>query len=139
MGRSSALYLAFSSQPLVSFDGGRTFRTARQHSLAEAEPYWVNDLAAFPSGGGESAVIAQTTFGTRDGQFAPGAPIALTDDGGRSWRSSFVDLPGLSAAGAVTVTRSGRILAAGTHWGIACSADRGATWARTCRPGGLAG
>ncbi|HEX9970406.1 MAG TPA: hypothetical protein VGB03_09715, partial [Acidimicrobiales bacterium] len=90
----------------------------------------------YPSSSGQSAVVAQTTFAKKDGQFAYGAPLARTDDGGRTWAPLWVDLPDFHSGRLVTVTPTARIIAGSDLWGLACSADGGRSWARTCPDGG---
>jgi hypothetical protein len=45
-----------------------------------------------------------------------------------------VTLPRFSWARSVVVTPTGRIIAGSGEGGLACSADDGRTWARTCPP-----
>lgn len=131
--QSNTMFLAIRTQPYISLDGGRSFRTARPSGATEQERYTVNDLAPMPSATGESAIVAQFTWVLGDnGMRVPGPQLARTDDGGRTWTSLFVTVPDFIGAYKVAVTPTGRIIAASMSHGIACSQDGGLTWGRTC-------
>jgi hypothetical protein len=131
--RSGLLYVPLSYEPLVSADGGRTFRSARRWG---DEVFIIYDLAAVPSPSGQSAIVAQQSW-MEDNPGALYPPqLARTDDGGRTWTSLWVDLPEFSWASRVIVTPTGRIIAANGsgYGGLGCSSDGGRTWARSCAP-----
>lgn len=65
--------------------------------------------------------------------------VYRSDDDGRTWTHSHINLDGLRGVSKLTLIDSGssvRILAGGSHFGIACSDDLGATWSKRC-PGGF--
>jgi RNA polymerase sigma-70 factor (ECF subfamily) len=126
--RPGLLFVPFPHAPLVSADGGRTFGPARPASFDVDVYSPIGDLAAAPSPSGESAVVVQNVAGT----YLPRSQLARTDDGGRNWTPIVVDLPNFYWADKVTVTPSGRIVASSQSGGLACSADDGRTWGRTC-------
>ncbi|HEX9969287.1 MAG TPA: sigma-70 family RNA polymerase sigma factor [Acidimicrobiales bacterium] len=131
------VFAALPTRPLVSSDGGRTFRPARPDGYEESVPYEIHDLAAVPSRAG-AAVVAQTAFDTRGGGFRYGAPLVRTDDGGGTWTPLFVDLPRFDWGSHVIVTPTGRIVAGSGHGGLACSPDGGRSWGRACGNAGEA-
>jgi RNA polymerase sigma factor (sigma-70 family) len=102
---------------LASSDGGRTFRARSPGTDAPRA------IAVLPGAASASAILA---WGSRPA-------LVRTDDGGDSWASLAVDLPGFAeGANAVAVTPTGRIIAGGARGGLACSADDGRTWAPLC-------
>lgn len=130
--RAGLVYVPNQLRPLVSLDGGRSFRPARQPWDTSDYTYRIHDLAALPSSSGESAIVAQWTMKSVNGWPVHGPQLARTDDGGQTWTSMSVNLPDFLWARSVTVTPTGRIIAASGMGGIGCSEDGGRTWARTC-------
>jgi RNA polymerase sigma-70 factor (ECF subfamily) len=119
--RPGLFFVPVPMYPFVSGDGGRTFAPARE-SRAVSIPM-IEEMAGVPSAQGESAVVAQS--------LGDGSQLARTDDAGRTWRTTTIDLPDFAGARRVIVTPTGRIIV-GSYWrGIACS-DDGRTWTRTC-------
>lgn len=126
----ATLFVPIQSQAWMSLDGGRSFRAVRRDSYFDD---WPMDVAALPSPSGESIVLALEGWSDMGPGHWHGKQFARTDDGGRHWTSSFVDVPGFEQeATRVAVTRTGRIILGGHRGGVVCSADGGRTWARTC-------
>lgn len=123
LSRDGVVYAVSPSRTVVSTDGGRTFTDARPPSTRLEDLYRIEDVAVFPSDPG-SAIAAQYSYAS--------SALALTDDGGTTWTPVKVGLPNFLTAEHVVVTPTGRIIAASSAGGIACSIDRGRTWSRTC-------
>jgi RNA polymerase sigma-70 factor (ECF subfamily) len=123
------LFVGGQNDVLVSTDDGSTFRpVARWGGLWDLAPRGVGAVPSMPT----AAVMARFT--------RPGEPALLrTDDAGASWTPLYVDAPGFEArnstsggANGVAVTPTGRIIALGAQYGLACSVDGGRTWAPLC-------
>jgi RNA polymerase sigma-70 factor (ECF subfamily) len=114
---------------LVSTDAGQTFRPASTWN----GPFLThNDVVTVPGSPG-SLLLARVD---RAGQPA----LLRTRDAGATWTPLYIDVPGFTeerpgmgqGATAVAVTPTGRIIAGGYKFGVACSVDDGRTWSPLC-------
>lgn len=110
---------------LVSDDGARGFRDL-QFPLAD-EGY-ITDMAISWNASPGPVIFASTSHGVS-------ASLYRSVDGGRSWSSSQIGVPGFGlGADKLVLTPTGRLLATGVWSGAACSQDGGRTWAPRCTP-----
>ena len=112
----------------VSVDGGRSFQRRTPWPEWGGGYAFVNDITVARQGGTTMAYAAIVDWGQGIRQ----ADVLRTRDLGRTWDRLPIDLPGFeNGAKTVQATPTGRIVALGAAYGIACSVD-GITWATTC-------
>lgn len=114
----------------VSKDGAQTFREV-QFPLPDWPDYGaIRDVAIGWNAPSDHRPIFVSLVGAGA---TPGIYRSL-DEGG-SWNKTQVDLPGFDyGADKLIVTPTGLLLATGMDYGIACSEDKGQSWAPRCTP-----
>lgn len=129
--RDGVAYAFFGDWLYVSRDGARAFeRLPWSEEAGESDK---TDLVVSPADP-STIFLATTPRYDAGGALARGG-VLRSEDGGRSWVDTGLDLPGFErGVWKLAIAPTGRILAASSTYGIACSDDDGRTWRARCDP-----